>query len=309
MFELMNEARIGVAIQGLAAASSSHQYARSYARERIQGSRLSQLRDANAERVAIVEHPDVRRMLMTQKVLVEAMRSMCYRLALDFDLSEVHPDEAERERRVERVDLLVPVAKAACTDLGFDVAVIGVQIFGGYGFTKEFPVEQIVRDAKIQSIYEGTNGIQALDLLGRKMRAKGGKLFMTWIGDMQAQLRAAKEEGFAGPARALEKAIEGLAGAAMHIGGIGQKGEVDLAMSFAVPFTQAFGWVALGMESLDQARAAKRAIDRGSDAAQLRGKLLNLDFFVSHLLPRAGASCETIRTSDGSCLDPALFGA
>jgi alkylation response protein AidB-like acyl-CoA dehydrogenase len=307
MFEMMNEARIGVGVQGLAAGSAAYQYSCHYANERIQGTRLSQMRDPKAEKVAIVEHADVRRMLMTQKVFVETMRAMTMRLALEFDLSETIADEKERERLAGRVDLLVPVVKSMCTDLGFELAVLGVQIFGGYGYTAEFPIEQLVRDAKIQSIYEGTNGIQALDLLGRKMRVGGGKLFMAWMQETQADLEAAKAEGFGNEAAAIGKAVQAVAASAMHIAGVGQKGEIDGAMLYATPFLRAMGLTVLASEALDQARVARKAISEAGETDLRVGKLLNLEFYLAQLLPQVVGLAKSVQSGDVSCLDPRLF--
>ncbi|PRQ05492.1 Acyl-CoA dehydrogenase [Enhygromyxa salina] len=306
MFDMMNEARIGVGIQGLAAGSAAFQYARSYVHERVQGTSLKQIRDPEARRVPIVQHPDVRRMLMDQKVLVQTMRAMAYRLAMTDDIAEAHPDEDTRAKLHRRVDLLVPIVKSMCTDLGFNVAVTGVQIFGGYGFTQEFPVEQLVRDAKIQSIYEGTNGIQALDLLGRKMRMEGGRLFMEWMQDAKAEVEAAQTEGFVDQASALGKAIDAVAAAAMHIASVGQR-DIEEAMLQAVPFLNAFGYTVLGQEALDQARVAKKKIADSGETNFLKGKLLNLDYYVATYLPHVIASSKAIRAGNVSCLDPALF--
>jgi alkylation response protein AidB-like acyl-CoA dehydrogenase len=306
MFDMMNEARVGVGFQGLAAGSAAFQYSRHYVHERIQGTPLKHMRDAEAKRVPIVQHPDVRRMLMNQKVLVESMRAVAYRLTLLGDLADDHPDEATRKKIQRRVDLLVPIVKSMCTDLGFDVAVTAVQIFGGYGFTSEFPVEQLVRDAKIQSIYEGTNGIQALDLLGRKLRMEGGRLFMEWMQDAKAEVAAALAEGFSRQAEALGGAIDAVAATAMHIAGVGQK-DIDAAMVHAVPFMQALGYVVLAQEALDQARVAKRLIDAQGKTNLLEGKLLNLDHFVATYLPHVIATSKSIRQGDTSPLHPALF--
>jgi alkylation response protein AidB-like acyl-CoA dehydrogenase len=306
MFDMMNEARVGVGFQGLAAGSAAFQYSRHYVHERIQGTSLKHMRDAEAKRVPIVQHPDVRRMLMSQKVLVETMRAVAYRLTMLGDISDDHPDAAVRAKTQRRVDLLVPIVKSMCTDLGFDVAVTAVQIFGGYGFTSEFPVEQLVRDAKIQSIYEGTNGIQALDLLGRKLRMEGGRLFMEWMQDAKAEVAAAIAEGFDRQGEALGGAIDAVAATAMHIAGVGQK-DIDAAMLHAVPFMHAFGYVVLGQEALDQARVAKRLIAERGVNNLLEGKLLNLDYFVATYLPHVIAASKSIRIGDTSCLHPALF--
>jgi alkylation response protein AidB-like acyl-CoA dehydrogenase len=311
MFHMMNEARIGVAGQGTAVAGAAYAFALQYANERIQGTTLTK-RDADADRVAIVQHPDVRRMLMTLKVVSETLRSAVARIVFDHDLARTTDDEELRARLDERADLLIPVLKAHCTDLGFEMAVIAVQVYGGYGYIGEYPVEQLVRDAKIQSIYEGTNGIQALDLLGRKMRVKNGALFMSWMQDAQKELAAAGLEGFTEQAGTIGKVLQQLGAAAMHLGGQAGKGNIDGAFIYAVPFLKAFGVVLLAMEALDQARVAKKLIDAGEASSEgrsalLRGKLLNLDFYVAHLLPQGVAHAKTVQSSDESCLDEHLF--
>src|SRR5690606_4739763 len=178
MFKMMNEARIAVARQGAAAAGAAYNFALAYARERIQGAPLRAKDGAGS--VPIVAHPDVRRMLMTLKVVAETSRAACIRIAFALDRLQVTTDPAEREALQGRADLLIPVLKAHCTDLGFEMSALAVQVYGGYGYIQEYPVEQLVRDTKIQSIYEGTNGIQAMDLLGRKMRIANGALFQAW---------------------------------------------------------------------------------------------------------------------------------
>ncbi|HLT38505.1 MAG TPA: acyl-CoA dehydrogenase, partial [Enhygromyxa sp.] len=157
-------------------------------------------------------------------------------------------------------------------------------------------------------IYEGTNGIQSLDLLGRKMRMEGGRLFMEWMQDAKAEVEAAQTEGFGQQATELGKAIDAVAAAAMHIAGLGQK-DIDHAMVHAVPFMHAFGYVVLGQEALDQARVARRKIAEKGESVFLKGKLLNLDHFTATFLPHVTATSKAIRTGDISCLDPSLFQA
>ncbi|MEZ4237091.1 MAG: acyl-CoA dehydrogenase [Myxococcota bacterium] len=308
MFHMMNEARIGVGAQGVAIAATSYSYALQYAKERLQGSATDKLRDPAAPRVAIVEHPDVRRMLMTIKVYTETMRSMLYRLGHRNDVATsagVEPEKAERY--LSRVELLVPILKAHCTDLGFESAATAVQVLGGYGFIGEYPVEQLVRDAKITSLYEGTNGIQALDLLGRKLRQKGGALMMEWMQDGKAECGLLREAGFEAEAAALEKAIDACGGAAMHLGGLSMQGRIDGALLQAYPFLQMMGWAHLGLEASNQARAAKRAIARDGSTPHREGKLLNLKFYVANLLPQAIALGKRIQSGDDTALDPRLF--
>ena len=308
MFKMMNEARIGVAAQGSATSAASYSFALQYARDRVQGTKLGQ-RDSEDGRVAIVQHPDVRRMLMTLKVISETSRSSCMRMAFFDDQIRTTEDEKLREKLEGRADLLIPILKAHLTDLSMEMASLAVQVYGGYGYTQEYPVEQLVRDAKIQAVYEGTNGIQAMDLLGRKMRVKNGALFMEWMGEAQGELKAGAEEGFEKQTASLGKAIGQLGACAMHLGKVAGGGDIDGAFVHAVPFLRAFGTVLLGMEALDQARVAKRIIDGGKDTNLLKGKLANLDFYVAHLLPAATAFAKTVQSGDRSCMDEYLFAA
>lgn len=308
MFLMMNEARIGVAAQGQAIAAAAYNYARGYAAERIQGQALRDAKNPDAPGVPIVQHPDVRRMLMTQKVVSETLRSLLLRLALTFDVEHNSPDSAERERLRGRVDLLTPILKATCTDLGFEMAVTAVQVYGGYGYIGEYPVEQLVRDAKICSIYEGTNGIQAMDLVGRKLRVGGGALFIDWMNEANAQLEAAAAGDFASAAEALGKGVQLLAASAMHLAGLGKARKVDAAMMQAVPFLRMFGLVLLGLEALDQAAVAARLRRERGDDPLLVGKQRNLEFFIGTFLPQAIALGKSIQSGDESCLDPILFG-
>ncbi|HHO54049.1 MAG TPA: acyl-CoA dehydrogenase [Deltaproteobacteria bacterium] len=307
MFEMMNEARIGVGAQGVAVAATATRYAIAYARERVQGGSVRDLKDASAPRIAIQQHPDVRRMLMTMKVWTETMRSMLYRLGQRADVAERDADEDKRRRYLERVELLVPILKAHCSDLGFDASVMGLQVLGGYGYIGEYPLEQLVRDAKICSIYEGTNGIQAMDLLGRKLRRRGGALFMDWMTDGQAECAAAREEGFDQAASALERSLQHCGAAAMHLGGMGAQGQLEGTLLQAYPFLSMMGVVHLGLEALSQARVAKRLIEEQGETPHRKGKLLNLSFYVANLLPQASALSRAVQSGDTSCLDEVLF--
>ena len=304
MFRMMNEARILVAGQGVAAASAAYNFALNYARERIQGAPLRP-KPGQAARVPIAQHPDVRRMLMTLKVMCETMRAARIRINYEKDRLECTSDEAEKKKLQGRADLLIPVLKAHCTDLGFEMAALGVQVYGGYGYISEYPVEQLVRDTKIQSIYEGTNGIQAMDLLGRKMRFENGALFKAWLIDATGQIGRASAAGFAKEAEQVGKSVAKLAEAAQHLGAQAASGNVELAFCHGVPFLKAFGVVLLGLEALDQARVSAALAASGDSRALHKG--LNLRFYVAHVLPQAVAYCRTVLASDDSCLDPELF--
>jgi alkylation response protein AidB-like acyl-CoA dehydrogenase len=305
MFLMMNEARIGVGMQGLAIAATAHRYSVAYAKERLQGSSAEKWKDPTAPRVPIVEHPDVRRMLMTQKVYAETLRSLVYRIGHRFDLAENDP--AQHDFLIGQVELLVPVVKAHGTDLGFDCAVLGVQVLGGYGFIGEYPLEQLVRDAKITSLYEGTNGVQAMDLIGRKLRIKGGALFMEWMTDAQKECALGREAGFTAEAEAIEKAIGQLAQTSMHLGGLAGQSHLDVALTHAYPYLKMFGTVQLAIEAITQARIARKLIAERGETPHLVGKELNLRFYVHNILPQAVAYAKAIQSSDDAALDPRLF--
>jgi alkylation response protein AidB-like acyl-CoA dehydrogenase len=309
MFHMMNEARIGVAIQGLAGAAAAYNYALAYAKERIQGTDIADMKDADAERIAIVRHPDVRRMLMTQRVLVETMRSLVYATAHRVDRASQTSDAADAEHLRCLLELMTPICKAHCSDVGFEVCRLAVQTFGGYGYVGEYPVEQCLRDQKIFSLYEGTNGVQAMDLLGRKMRRNSGALFMAWLQECNDELDRARA-AFPTEVAAMEKARDSLGGAAMHLAGLGMQGNVHGAMLQASPFLSQFGTVVLGLHALWQARVAKTKLyadPDGADAAFYKGKMLNAKFYCANILPQATAYGKAITSADDSALDPALF--
>ncbi|NOY26536.1 MAG: acyl-CoA dehydrogenase [Oligoflexia bacterium] len=312
MFLMMNEARIGVGIQGLASAAASYNNALAYARERIQGSAIEDFGKDGAQPVTINKHPDVARMLMTQKVLVETMRSLAYSVALAHDVAVATDDPDTKKALLKKVELMTPIVKAHLSDTGFQVCTLAVQIFGGAGYIKEYPVEQLLRDNKITSIYEGTNGIQAMDLLGRKMRMDGGGVFMSWLGELRAEVAACSEvPALAKVAAALGKAQNHLGATAMHLGALGMQGNLKGAMLYATPFLEQFGVIALGLHALIQARVAQAALDAGATGADQRfykGKVLNAQFYTSNILPRAVSLGKTITSQDESCMDEILFG-
>ncbi len=312
MFHMMNEARIGVGVQGLAGAAAGYGLSLSYAMDRIQGTSIANFKDPEAPRVSIVEHPDVRRMLLWQKVHVETMRSFIYSLAMRLDRAENTADEAEKQQLMGLVELMTPICKAYCSDKGFDSAVMAMQVFGGYGYTGEYPVEQVVRDTKIASIWEGTNGIQAIDLLGRKMRMNNGMVFMGWLQEAGEQISAAKAHAeLKEPAEALEKALNSVGATAMHLSGLGMQGQLDAALGHATAFLDAMGNVVLGLHALWQGTLAQARLDEGglseSDQRFYRGKVVGARFYASQILPRAIATTKTIRSNDQSCMDEALF--
>ena len=311
MFHLMNEARIGVGIQGLSSAAVSYLNSLAYAKERVQGTHINNIRDANAPRVPIVVHPDVRRMLMLQKVSVETIRSLLYSTALAADRAHHALTGAEEEAALGQVELVTPLCKAHCSDVAFDAVALAFQVFGGCGYTAEYPVEQHLRDSKITSVYEGTNGVQAMDLLGRKMRLRGGAVLMEWMANLDQELGRCRELGcLDDEVAAMTKAKGAFSNCAMHVGALGMSGELETAFLHASPFLTLFGTLALGKEAMIQARVAHTRLQDEPGQADRRfyeGKILNARFYCAHVLPQVYALEQSIRSGDTSCMDAALF--
>ena len=310
MFHMMNEARIGVGIQALALASTSYQNSLAYAKDRVQGSAVERFREADPPRLTINQHPDVRRMLATQQAYVGAMRSLCLTVANRLDRA-TFGDPNEAEYLLGLVELMTPIVKAHCSDIGFESCTLAVQVYGGYGYIGEYPVEQNLRDAKISSIYEGTNGIQAMDLLGRKMRKGNGILFMNWLNECNEELERCRATGALDEeVSALERARDQVGAAAMYLGGLGMQGNMKGAMLQATPFLNLFGTVVLGMHGLWQARIAHEALQgevSADDRKFYKSKLLNTRFYTKNILPRATAISKAIQAGDESCLEEGLF--
>ena len=267
MFIMMNAARLAVGVQGVAVAERATQGAIAYARERKQG------RSASAEMAPIIEHADVRRMIMTMKAMTQAARMICLVTAKDTDISRRAKDPAVRAAAAHRVALLTPVAKAFSTDIGCEVASIGVQIHGGMGFIEETGAAQHYRDARILPIYEGTNGIQAMDLVGRKLPLEGGKVAAAYIAELAAtveEVRASNRPEFGRMAEKLGEAVNALAEASRWIGGTLQKNP-DAAMAGAVPYLRLFGLAAGGVYLAKGALAAARgnSVGNGQSAIAL----------------------------------------
>src|SRR5215813_4902686 len=233
MFRMMNGARIAVGVQGLAVASTAYLNALAYARDRLQGSSVRHFKDPNAARVPIIEHSDVRRMLLEMKAKVEGMRTLAIKLALHQDLAEAfkNKDQAKAMYHEGQVDLLTPIVKAYCADQSFHITELAIQTYGGAGFVEDHPVEQYCRDAKIFSIYEGTNHIQAMDLIARKLQANGGESFAEFVGEIERFVREyERQPGIGSEVRALGEALEALKRSAGALMEYFMGGKVDQVM-------------------------------------------------------------------------------
>jgi len=286
MFTMMNTARLSVGVQGLSLAERSYQDALRYAQERRQGRAVGA---PAGEPSPIVEHPDVRRMLLTMKAYIEAMRAMLYTNAVSIDLAREHPDQAEREARRELVDLLTPVCKAWCTDLGVELTSIGLQVHGGMGYVEETGVAQYLRDSRVAPIYEGTNGIQAIDLVTRKLPMRGGGVVADLLAQMQAldpELAAAGPE-LAAMRSALASGVSVLREATDWIMSRGLA-EPNDALAGATPYLRLSGLVIGGWLLARSALAASRLLGDagGSDVIFLRAKIGTARFYTEQLLPQ-----------------------
>ncbi len=308
MFLMMNEARIGVGLQGIAQASVAFLNAESYAKERIQGVDLTVKRTPNQSRIAIVDHPDVKRMLLRQRAIVEGGRTLCFLTTHLHDLAHNVENETERNKYAGFVELLTPITKAWGTDMGYDAILNAVQTYGGYGYVKDYPVEQCLRDAKITSIYEGTNGIQALDFVGRKLRLQNGDVFMGWLERHTDFIEAHREHNQIGSeCNVLEEYIGTLLEAVMMISERGQAKDRKGAIMNAYPLMMAFGHIVVGGLLLEQAKIASDKLDTltnfESEKRFYSNKIKTAAFFVYQILPEAKAYLAQVMSTDRSFLD------
>jgi alkylation response protein AidB-like acyl-CoA dehydrogenase len=291
MFIMMNAARLGVGLQGLAQGEVAYQNAAAYAKDRRQGKALdAALRDPNAKADPIIVHPDVRRMLMEAKAWNEAGRALVLWGALMVDLTRKSPDEAERQSAEDLLGLLTPVIKGYLTDKGFAAAVYAQQVLGGHGYIREHGIEQFVRDARITQIYEGTNGIQAMDLVGRKLPKDGGRAVRAFFELVGRDIADAKGAGDpAGAAAALEPALADLQAATMWLAQHAMA-DPDNAGAGAYAYMDLMGLVSLGWMWLKMAKASQRAQSEGTDdSAFHEAKLITARFYAERELPLSTA--------------------
>jgi alkylation response protein AidB-like acyl-CoA dehydrogenase len=307
MFVMMNEARLLVGIQAFACATASYLYAVNYARQRVQGRHLLNMLDKSAPSVPIIQHPDIRRMLLTMKSYVEGMRSLLYYVGMCEDKINIIDSEEEKARYQGIIDLLIPVAKGYVSDKALEVCNLGVQIYGGYGYIKEYPMEQLLRDCRITPIYEGTNGIQAMDLLGRKLGMNKGKPIMDLMVEIQHTIADAKANSkTTGLAAKVEKALNKLGEVALNLGQTAMSPKVMAAFAHAYPFMEVAGDVVLAWQLLWRATLAARKLDNGArkkDAVFYEGQLKSAEFFIHTLLPVALGKMDATLEINSAAVD------
>jgi len=305
MFVMMNEARLGVGVQGLALSEVAYQNAAAYAKERVQGRALTGTKFPDKPADPIIVHPDVRRSLLTIKAFNEAARALVLWTALKSDVSHRGDDEKARQAADDHMGLLTPVIKGVLTDQGFANAVAAQQIYGGHGYIAEHGMEQFVRDARITMIYEGTNGIQGLDLVGRKIGKDGGRAIMAFFNEVQGYIKEHSGDeamkAYVGP---LADALGHLQQATMWFMQ-NAVGKPDNAGAGSADFMHLFGLVALGYMWCRIVEAARDKLKVGADGAapRMQAKLVTGRFFMERMLPETSAHLARIQAGAASTME------
>lgn len=325
MFQMMNEARIGVGLQGLSSSSIAYLHALQYAKERVQGASLEDMKNPEAPRVTIIRHPDVRRMLLWMKAHVDGMRALMFYLPYCADRMRIAGNDAERDKWQGLLEIMTPVCKAYCSDMAFRVTETAIQVYGGYGYCSEYPVEQFMRDVKIASIYEGTNGIQALDLIGRKLGMKKGLYFINLLGEMGTTVTKYQEnQDLKDLAADVQAAVDGLAQTGMYFADCARAGQFLIPVANAYPFLMMMGKVIISWLLLWEAGVAAEKLaalyrehgidprDSGQvhalikdhrDASFYAGKVASSRYFIRHVLPEVYAASTAIKSGDLSMIE------
>lgn len=300
MFQMMNEARIEVGVQGMGLAAAAYESARLYALERVQGS----LKDGDSVRPAkIIEHEDVRRMLLKMRAIVQGLRSMTYHLMYYVDMAAHHPDGEKYQALVE---LMTPILKSYGSDQGFRVTELAVQTYGGYGYCQEYPAEQYMRDCKISSIYEGANGIQALDLVFRKILMNQGAYLKIWMGEVMGACANCKDSPLEPLAASLQAGAQSIGETATWFGKMYASGKDDLVRFHATDFQEAMGHIMVGYFLLLQAITAQKALQgspNDADKTFYEQKLVTAQYFYEVIFPTALSQLKVIRSGSASGLN------
>jgi alkylation response protein AidB-like acyl-CoA dehydrogenase len=301
MFIMMNHARLGVGLEGVALAERAYQHAREYAKTRVQGRAIGQ---KSGDRVTIIHHPDVKRMLLTMKAQTEAMRAVAYSASAALDKANHHPDDMERRKNQALVDFLIPIVKGWCTESSIEVASTGVQIHGGMGFVEETGAAQFLRDARITTIYEGTTGIQAADLVGRKTGFEKGATAFAIIDVMRkldTKLTVTRNADVAAARENLRRAVDGLATATQWVVDTFPK-DPNAVAAVSVPFLKLWGTVAGGWLMARAALVANSKLAGGGDMDFYRGKIVTARFYAEHILPQAAGLVSAVTGGSSSVL-------
>jgi alkylation response protein AidB-like acyl-CoA dehydrogenase len=295
MFVMMNEARLGVAVQGLAQAEAAYQAAAAFARDRLQGRALTGPQNPDGPADSIIVHPDVRRMLMDSKAVIEGGRALLFWTILHADVARVSTDEAERQKADDMVQLMTPVLKSFLTDRGFKACSDAVQVHGGSGYTVHFPAAQYLRDSRIAMIYEGTNGVQALDLVGRKLPANGGRAVMTFLSEIDAYAADPADEAVQPFMEALKLAKAQLQEATLWLmqNGIAAP---DNAAAASHDYLNLMALAGLAYMWARMADVAQAKIDEGETDPYYANKLATGRYFIERILPEGAAHLAKLKS-------------
>jgi len=309
MFSMMNDARLLVGSQGHACASSSYLYALNYARTRIQGSIPGvKYEERDEQQIPIIDHPDVRRMLLTMKAYTEGIRSILFYIAFCQDQKEVTKNQIEKETFQDLVDFLIPIGKGYVTDRAVEVCDMAIQVFGGYGYTNEYPVEQILRDVRITTIYEGTNGIQAIDLFNRKLTMKKGRLFKAVLSQIEKTISEAKAIDSLRPLAVkfknivsrFEKVVSQMSRPPEH------STDILKARSLSVPFLHITGDIILTWMLLWRANVAQKGLKTSNKKKSkdfYQGQIHSARFFIDNIGPLTIGRMNAITNSGDAVLE------
>jgi len=316
MFHMMNEARLEVGMQSLGHATAAYEHAVQYAKERVQGVPVWEMKNPDAKAVPIIHHPDIRRKLLWMKAHVEGIRTLIYFIAYCMDLAKISNTEQEREKWHGLVELLIPVCKAYSSEKAQLVCSAAIDVYGGYGYCSDYPVEQYFRDCKIASIYEGTNGIQCLDLVGRKLGQRKGMDVMNLFSEINANIMKTKlDEDIKRHVAYLEEAYNALIDLTMHFAQLGKSAGFLMPILNATPYLEIFGDVVIGHflvqaaglaneklnalyreKGVEDSKGKKRALVREDrDVAFYYGKIAAAKFFAVDVLSAVKAKCEAIK--------------
>lgn len=319
MFHMMNEARLEVGVQSLGHASAAYEHAVQYAKERIQSAPIWEMKNPDAKPVAIIQHPDIRRKLLLMKAYVEGMRGLNYYAGFCMDMARIAEKTEDKEKWQGFVELLTPICKAYSSDVALKVCSMSIDVYGGYGYSSEYPVEQYLRDCRIAPIYEGTNGIQALDLVGRKLAQREGKNTMNMFGEINATVIKAKAlANLKKEAAYLEEANNALIDLTLHFAQLGKSSGFLLPILNASPYLELFGDLIIShfllqgaaiaeekllaiyeVKGVEESKGRQRSlVHQDTDVAYYTGKVSVAKFFAVNILPSVKSRCESLKSGD-----------
>jgi hypothetical protein len=305
MFQMMNTERLGIGLMCTAMIANAYCNARDYARERIQGRPLTNPR---GDRVAIIQHEDTKRSLLSMKAHVEAMRAMVCKSLLDIDIKHWDPDPQAREKAANEIEVNTPLCKAYCSEEAWGLIAEAIQVYGGYGYCEDYPVERLARDCKIHTIWEGTNYVQSMDLIGRKWTMQGGPVFAGWMQNIKDFYEAHKEEpGFTREFAELGDALSAYGEIQTAIGGFFANKQFSMLPVYSKRILMATAQMYAGSLILDQAlladRKAKELGPEHYDYKFYQGKIMAARYYLLNVVPNVRMVAELVKKADTSVLD------